>query len=592
MLKLTKSIIDSKRNLIGFVVTGKEKEFGGFSNQVISRGMPIAQIIAQRFNNSQITVICKDGERGKIVERNNFKINQMEMVMFNPSTNEYTNIDNTVNLIGRFVQNNENIGFRLRFFDGSEDNMTYKTVIELCRWFKPGNFSIRTSSKGNVYICGKKGGIGLDELPATVLGEQSEAKRTKSAAKEKKVTFNGAIENEFDILDIYEFIQNCGGCIINLPNEKYVAATEGGDAESEGFVSLGIGEVGSAYPAFNATKLNVNADFKKVGVVPVSINGTTQNITTFVFRKKSVFLKGENYIKKFGIAVPVDKADELIKVLGKSLAIEEIKDTTITAPLGAVIDAKSLAFFKVDSSKIDLLSEKKRAASIMTSKQIAELCKKQFELKLISKAVGPKGPIQKECKDLLSSADAAKAKGLSLKGIFSMMSPEALEAITNAGIDVYTGAYTVAKTYTPKKAGTGSGDEVDESVEIEYTLNGYDPGKLTGAKVIDAVKANDKTKVTANVIKYVSKVLSVADPAKRYNLACELYDTVEKELKNISKTLWMHNASMYLAGNKTKIHTHDSADWSLDENTRIKTGTVYANKAVPGLTVKVKGVTI
>lgn len=594
MLKITKAIVNGQRNLIGFMIKGKESEMGGMSNNVIERGYPIDHMIKTKFSNSQISTVSN-----KLTEKGSFKINELPMVVYNPNAmspaDEYIEVDNTINLIGRYVQNNENIGFRVQFSDGSEDNMKYANVILICKWFRPGNFSIRHSSTGNLYICGKKDGISLADLPATIIGEKPEVtpKKMKSAAKAPQVKFNGSVESGFDILDIYGFIKDCNGAVIKLPTEGYVAASEKGETVTEGFTSLGIGEVASPVPLYNATKLNVNAGFKKVGIVPVAINGQVTNVTSFVFRSKSLFLKGENYMKKFGIAVPTDKAADLLKQLGASLAIEQITDPAIINPLSQVINVKNLSFYTVDSSKIDLISEKKREASIMSAKQLVELCKKQYELKLLSKALGPKGGILKELKAGLTAADVAEATGKKLFGIFSMMNSEALDAISAAGIDIYTGAYTV-----PGKPVVSSKKESDESVdtdiEIEYTLAGFDAGKLTGSKIIEAVKANDTTKVPEGVIKYVKAILDMSDAVEAYNAAKKLYDATEAKLTEISKKFWMHNASMYIAGNKNTIHTHDAKQWVASTSTRVKTANVYECKAkgAEGLSVKCKGVTI
>ena len=585
MLKIVKTIVDTNRNLIGFMMEGKEKEFGGFSNDVIQRGVPTDNLLQRKFSNNQIAVVSN-----KIVEKGNFKINSVPMTIY--SGDGYIDLDNTVTLIKRFVQDNKNIGFRVRFSDGSEDNFKYENVLMLCHWFRPGNFAIRTSSKGLQYICGKNG-VSLDDIPAEVIGEEPEkkAKRLKSAAKEKTPEFNGAIESGFDILDIYGFINDCSGCVIKLPSEGYVAMSEDGETTTEGFTSLGIGEVASATPIFNPTKLNVNAGFKKVGIVEVPINGAKHNITTYVFRTKSIFHNGDNHMKVFGIAVPTENEEELLKTLGASLALEKITDSTVTAPLGQVIDAKSLAFYKVDTSKVDLISADKRKASIMTGKKLVSLCKTQYELKLIEKAMGPKGGIMKNLKAELGTSGVAEAKGRSVAGAYSMYSKEALEALEAVGIDIYTGAYTVAGT--PYSSGKSSGDATSQ-VEIEYILKGYDAGKLTGSKILDAARDNDTTVLPEKVIQLINEVTSIANLKEQYDKASALYASVSAKLAEINKKLWMHNASMYIEGNKSRVHTHDAKYWVPDTTTRVKTANVYTCKSAgcEGLTIKFKGVTI
>ena len=582
MLKLTKTIIDTNRNLIGFMVEGKEKELGGFSNQKVERGVPTQQLIKMNFSNNQIYF-----SNSAIVEKGSFKISQLPVVVY--TNNGYIEVDNTVNIIKRFVMNNENIGFRVSFFDGSEDNFKYDNLLRLCRWFKPGNFAVRTSSKGRQYICGKNGTT-LDNIPADIIGgEETGAKRMKSAAKD----MDKAVENMqagFDILDIYDFIASCGGCVIKLPNEKYVATTEDGNTSTEGFTSLGIGEVASAYPMFNATKLNVNAGFKQVGVVDVNTNGANIKVTSYVFRTKCIFYNGDNYMKVFGIAVPTENEQKLLTTIGRSLALEKLTDTSVTQPLGQVIDCKSLAFYKVDTSKIDLISKDKRNNSILSASEIAELCKRRFELKLIEKAVGPKGGIMKDLKDVVSKADLADASGKKVAGAFAMYSEDGLKALQAAGIDIYTGAYTVAGSAS-KKSGSGSDDD-SSSVEIEYTLDGFNATKLTGSKILQLIEEGDTSVVGANVFKIVSDILSISDDTAEYIAASNAYKEAVKAEDEINKKFWMHNASMYINGGKAKIHTHDASKWSVDAGSKVKTATVYRNSEVAQLTVKFKGVAI
>lgn len=586
-IEVSKTIINGQRSLIGFVVKGREKDLGGFSEAVVEKSTPISELNRIGFTNNQIAVVG-----GKVVERGKFRINSLPMLVLNNDT--FIPIDNTVDIIKRYVQDNENIGFRMRFSDGSEENLKYENVLNICKWFKPGNFCIRTSGRGKSYIAGKNG-MSLDSIPEVIIGKKPEVapKRMKSAAKEKKSAISGSLEMGFDILDIYGFIKECNGSIIKLPSEDYVAATDGGAKDVEGFTPLGIGEVATPNPAFNATKLNVNADFKKVGVVPVSINGMQTNLTSFVYRKKSIFLNGENYIKKFGIAVAKDREEELVSKLGRSLALERIEDKSIIQPLSQVIDAESLAFYKVDTTKLDLISETKRSSSIMTAPQLATVCKKMYELKLLSKALGLRGGIMKDIKDVIGEAGVAQAKSKKLFGIYSMMSQEALDIVTEAGIDIYTGAFV--KEGTPAKSsskgGTGSGAE---SVEIEYILKGYDAGKITGKQILSWAQDKDTTKLPPNVIKYLTELFKITDMKERYLAASKLNSKVDAEIAEVTKKIWMHNASMYLMGNKTNIHTHDKSKWVVDGSSRVKTAQVYmsTDKEAEGLTVKFKGVNI
>ena len=592
MLKIVKSIVDPKRNLIGFMLEGKEKEFGGMSSNKVVQPISIKELINRKFSNNQIAV-----SENKLMEKNNFKINSIPMCVF--TGNNYIDVDNTFNLTARYVQNNENIGFEVVFGDGSKLNFKYEQIIALATWFKPGNFMIRKSSTNKYFISGKAGHEKLSDLPAVNIGEESKAKRLKSSAKEKTEKFNGVLPNGFDILDVYSFIDSCGGCIIKLPNEKYTGVDKTSKVldEKAGFVSLGIGEVASAKPMYNASKLNVNAGFKKVGVVNIPLNGQKIGITTFTYRTKSIFLKGENNIKKFGIAVPIERENDLVKALGGSLALQKITDETITKPLGQVIDASALVFYTVDTSQIDLISNKKQDDSILSANELTEILKERFVLNLITKMCSPKTGLIKEIKNELGPDEFASANDKKPFGIFATMSKEYLDTISTFGIDVYTGAFDSVKALGEGyKAPSSPKSEEDgeENIVIEYTLKGYEAGKISYKIIAEEAAKGTNSKVPESVTKIYNELISIDNLKDRLKAAQRIYNEADKKFNETTKRLWMHNASMFIKGNKSKIHTHDSKNWAIDTSSRVKTATVYAytGKDINGLSVKVSGVTI
>ena len=586
MLKLKKTIVNTNHELIGFIISGKEKEMGGMSDAVVEHGYPLKSIIQIKLFNNQIAV-----NGNTICERNNFKINSLPMVMYDG--NIYKPMDNSVNIIHRFVKDNENVGFTIQFSDGTTSNFEYTSLVTLLKWYRPDNFNLRQSSKGNVYVCGKNG-MSLGNIPCTVIGEEPEnkPKRLKSAAKTPQSVTSGAVFKTFDILDVYDFINSCNGLVIKLPNEQYVAHSEGGVVSFDNFNTLGMGEVAKPVPLFNDSKLNVNANFKQVGMVNVEINGMKQNVVSYVHKTKTIFLNGENDIKKFGIAVPTAQANNLISKLGGSLALAPLTDENIISNLRQVIAAKELSFFTVDASKLDLISKSKRASSILPNIELVELCKKRFELKLVSKALGPNGGILKELKSVLTVDDMAEARDRKPFGIFSTMTKEGQIACQNAGIDIYTGAYTVPGE---KKASTSSGSgSVSVNVEIEYKCDKYDDSKFTGGKVLEAVRNNDRTVVPDTVFNVVAGIDSIMDNREKYKKAKEVYDNIANSLAVINKKFWLHNCSMYLEGSKAKIHTHDAANWTPDMKTKVKKASVYecTDKTAYGLKVIFTGVVI
>lgn len=593
MIKIIKTIVGPDRKLLGFLMEGKEKEFGGLSSDKTVRPMSLAELQQKNFSNNQISAV-----NGRFVTANGFKINSVPMCVFDGA--QYHDVDNTVNLTKRFVKDNENIGFEVQFADGSKQNLTYESIGALVNWYKPGNFVIRVSSNNKYYISGKPGVLKLQDLPAEVIGETSNAKKTKSGAKDAdgNKKFDGGLVNNFDIIDVYDFIAKCDGCVIKLANETYTGQdmTSQELEKQSGFVSLNIGEVASPYPNFNPTKLNVNAGFKKVGVVRIPLNGVQTPVTTFVFRTKSIFYNGENNMKKFGIAVPADKEKDLINALGASLALSKIEDVSVTGPMNQVINAPSLVFYTVDTGNLALLSEKKKADNIMDAAEISKLLGEKFIVNLITKAFSPKTGLIKEIKDTCGESFVAMANDKKLFGIFATMNTDALNQITAAGIDVYTGAFNPVKalggTVKPTKSSSSSSE--DGGIVIDYLIKGRDINKLTYKVIKEAALNNDTSVLPKKLIDMINGVLSITDPTKQLLEAQKIFNEANARMEKINKKFWLHNASMYIEGGKTKVHTKDAKDWTLNTNTRFKSGKeyVYTGADVEGLIVRLQGVEI
>lgn len=591
MIKIIKTIVGPDRKLLGFIMEGKEKEFGGLSSEKTIRPVSLAELQQKNFSNNQISAVG-----GRFVTANGFKINSVPMCVFDGAN--YTDVDNTVNLTKRFVKDNENIGFEVTFADGSKQNLTYESIGALANWYKPGNFVIRVSSNNKYYISGKPGVLKISDLPAEVLGEESKAKKTKSAAKDADKTkkFDGELINNFDIIDIYEFIAGCNGCVIKLPSEKYTGQdqTSAELEKNSGFVSLNIGEVASPYPMFNSSKLNVNAGFKKVGVVRIPLNGMETPVTTFVYRTKSIFYNGDNNMKKFGIAVPADKEKELISTLGASLALSKIEDPALTGPMNQVINAPSLVFYNVDTSNIALISDRKRDENIMNAAEISKLLGEKFVVNLITKAFSPKTGLIKEIKDTAGESFVAMANDKKLFGIFATMNTDALNQVTAAGIDVYTGAFNPVRALGGSSKPAKSSDGESTGISIEYLIKGRDINKMTYKVIKDAALREDTSVLPKKLIDMINGVLSITNPTKQLLEAQKIFEEANKRMENINKKFWLHNASMYIEGNKIKIHTRDSKDWTLNTSSRLKNGKeyIYTGADVEGLAVRVQGVEI
>ena len=583
--KITKSIIDNSMSLIGFFVKGKDKDLGGVSDEQVERSISLQNMAAMNFRTLQLSV-----SNAGIVEGKNFKINSLPMVMYN--NNGYVPVDNRIEIIKRFEQivpgtgKREKIGFRLRFADGSENNFKYKNTIVLSRWFKPTNFCVKTKSNGTLFISGN--GIALDDIPCEIIGDTPERinKRAEPSTEKANKHIKG-LTNDFDIIDVCDLISSVDGSIIKFIGDNYVPISKD-IVTSEEFTPYNVGEVASAKLKFNASKLNVNANFKKPG--QVLVNG--MNIPTFVYRTKSIFVAGEGYVKTFGVAIPKANENNFVQTIGKSMAIEKVTDNMLLQPLNVAVAYNNYtfndySFYRIKLGNIDLISNSRREKSILSTNQIAELCKRLYEYKVVNKAMGTRGGLLGELREKLGPEGIAKATSKRPAGIFQFMGQDQLNEMTNRGFDVYTGAYIKAPVV---QKGASSGD-AETKVEIVYNLKGLDAGKITAKSALEYARNNDTTKLTSSMIELIMKVANIPDLNQQYSEANKLYYQTEAEIEKINRMFWMHNASMFLAGNKNKVHTHDKGDWTLG-NTRAKNAEVYTNNSIPNLSVKITGVTI
>ncbi|MBO5388890.1 MAG: hypothetical protein J6A59_12260 [Lachnospiraceae bacterium] len=591
MIKLVKTIVDTNRTLLGFVAEGKRSEFGELGKEKVEKSIPVTALIQQGFVNNQIAIV-----KGKISEKNNFKINDLPMVVF--VNNELIPIDNTINLCERFIKDNEPIGFRVKFSDNTECNYTYVQTLQIAKWFKPGNFVVKTSTSGKSFISGKSG-IRLEDLKTTIIGVKPEkvAKRTKSGAKTKD-NIQSTLKSDCDIMDIYEFIASCGGNIIKLPNDKYVPVGEKKVTTDPEFIPLNIGEIAEPYLRFSATKLNANAAFKKMGKVTVNLAGSPVDMYTYTFNTKTIFLNGKNYMDKFAVAVTPDKEAELINAFGKIMALEKIDDPIIVQPVCSLTGQRALSIYRVNTDKIALIAERKYDSSILSSEQIRDLMIQSYNLELMSKYLSPRAGVIAELKKTLKPKEVVEATGVKINGLFASMNSAGLKAISESGIDIYNGSYkrTVSVTKDADELlEKVSSIEKKDPVEIEYALAGYTVGsKVTGKVIRGWVANNDKTQLPAEVLEKLLPIESETNAIEKLRKAWELNKVIDAQLSAINKKLWMHNCSMFLVSGRAKVHTHDAKFWTPDVNTRVKTALVYSctKPGCEGLKVKIKGTQI
>ena len=572
MNKLVKTIVNESRKLIGFVIEGKDKDLEGFSNEKVQRAVPLKVLADKKFTNNQITFTGKGFQ-----EKSNFKINDLPMAaMIN---NSLVDINNKIALTHRYLQNNEPIGFGVQFGDGTTDKFAYVNIIQLSYWFKPDNFVVRTSTNKKKFIAGKPGAVKIEDLPTIVVGEKPQItpKKVKSGAKEESATVaTGIFNNAIDLMDIYNSLQTCEGVVIKLPDESYIAAGKNTVKASNEFHTLGVGEY--AYPSlgFHDTKINANSSFRKPGMVNIEFApGQTLPVQSFTYATKSIFLAGENHIKRFGVAMPKESEASFVETFGKSLSIKAITNTQLIQAITSLTGKTDYVFYEIDTNKIDLIAESKFDTYIMPASEIKDTMESLFIPKLISKFLSPTHGLILELKKKVTMPHQ-EAAGKQPFGLYAGMNKDFQDKMMMAGIDIYTGAFV--KTTKPDPNAKPTVKEEDNGASIEYQIEGQDFKYWTYKKIAECGTLG--VELPQEVIGLIQALAKMPDDEIKMQKAYELYELADTKVEAIKKKMWFHKCSMYLKGKKAKVHIGDAASWAL--NTKRKTKAKIYNCVAPG----------
>ena len=551
MIKLTHMIVDSNFNLIGFVAEGSAKEFGLMGDEVISQSLSLKRLFESNFSNKQISV-----KNGIINEKTGFKLNTIGMVKMDG--NRFIPIKNEITLVSRYVQNNKNVGFgALIGEDPTEYKFTTDNIVRICDRFKPINFVVRNYGENKRAIVGKRGSS-IDELPAIQIGS-TKTKRSTTPLTTVDGGVSTSVVHNVDIFDLYEFIREVGGYIVNMPGSKYSAHTNANTTHSA-FVSYGFGEVGSPWLDFHESKFNINCNFKRPGEVVVKMpDGSQKKITTFVYRKKSIFFNGAHNIEKLGVIIPTSAEGELLSRFGSSMSLTEIPDkidTGIVSVISGVVG--DIKLYEVDVSKVSMMSEDKARKFVLNSK---DLKAKVFEYntnKMIAKYLNG---LSKELKALVNVDNSNKKP---IHQSFSMMSTEELKCLIEHGIDIYTGAFML-ENQNKSTSKTGGSSTSTSEMEALYGIDGLNANNLTYKQMVEC-----GPKVPAFLQGVVGQMNSIEDFKGRGDKARAMLDIIESKNSKLRYEIWMHKCAMYVLSNKRGLHSHDRANWIVNESKRTK----------------------
>lgn len=608
------TIIDTKGNLVGFRMSGTEREFGGNTPNTIELNVPVAQVANLRIDNKQVETV-----NGNLVEKGTFKIRDLRALMINGD--QFVNVDNKMSISVRVLdkETGDLVGFVVNMPSGEKVGLKVNQMAQMSKWLVPSNFVVRFTDNGPV-IAGKPGGVNVDDMPTQYIS-LSKSKAVKVSTRENvansskvevkqptKIVRNGS--SDMDIIDFIGAISDDHGFLVmaSSKDNSYNSsdAVANGESnrqrEANGFRQLRVGEISRAKLNYNPVTLNVNADFKKIGTVDV--NG--KNVPCYAPSKKTLFRAGVNNMNKVIAMVDNSCYGEFISKLGTNVDIKEVPDE-----LGANISKAAMVIGEtntavrgvlVDGKQLNVMNDKKVKCNVLKEVDIAYMVGELFTYKVIAKALNSRTGLVKEAIKGFGTKMVAESTGREVAPIYRKYDDEMIASIREAGIDPYTGAFTF-KVDESDKTVAAKAVRSEHDIEIEYTI------EVNGLLLdINKFRANDIAKDLVNIDNYIgipqyhkalmiiSRVFDSSNVRELVSEANRLASVAQSEVDKINFSLWVHNTAMTIAGNTEFIHSHDGSDWLDDVNGRAKKYSQYVySRKINGDTVlklKTLGVTI
>ena len=580
MIKLTHSIVNENMQLLGFRLVGKASDFGEFGSYPVEKNFDVEHLCTANFTNRQI--ICN---KNGITTRNSFKINKLPMLLMSGDT--FTNFDNRMALVSRFVYNNQNVGYGVQFANGEVIKYTVDDVIKLTGFFNPTNFVVRNMN-GKLYIAGRQG-TPIESLPEVSIGSSKNKKNKKSNTIDiaNVGPIGSASIKNYDIITLFDWMKEHNAVIVRFPNTTYEATGEFISSMDESFKVIPIGEVGRSNLEYNESKLNASCKFKVPGTVLIN-NGSAiynaKNEITFIYRTKNLFNNGKCRLEKVGAIVNNSYVAELTETFAKSMAITEVTDKKILDTINQLYNMNGSTLFEVDIKNLELMSVATANKYLLKVKDIRDLTYDKDHYKVLISLY------KNEVNRLKNNGFSIPKTEKTVHPKYANKTPEELDELTQAGIDIYTGAFVKQGEQVRNSSA------VKDEMEIAYSIQGLNPSDYTGVKLLKAVqKAADGDKELPEfLVKALVNMTSIKDSDAKLNSVYTQLTTIQRYVDEIKEKLWKHKAASWVLSNKRGVHSYDASDWSEIKNSRARTYKYYQCN-VPGCTdlkLAVKGIDI
>lgn len=581
--KITGVIVNEQRNIVGFKLQGPAKELMSLVGLEPDKMMEVSATCNQLFSfnngkgfrNGQV-YFNSQGKAPRIELCKGFSFVWVKKYMqFRDGHMEP--IANIMNIVAKEVENNtvkryivvyqaidkSDIEHQYEKFKATQseayklNSLSISELVLAARLFQPGNFVVkhRKSDSGSqtIFVTGKSG-YSLSKLPSITWGGNTSKKFKPAMHHEDAPGISTMPQHEFDIMDLFTFVREVSGYIVNFADTEYETITKSAVTGSS-FHDFGLGEVGSPYLSFNEKELNISCLFKRLGYIPVKIDGETRDIVTVINRSKTLFYNGVKHLSEFGVIVPEKSAQYLVTKFSGAMSLSEITDRSILEPISILInkDMRSMRYFRVLTGTVGMIAESKLNGYILPTNvlytKVSEIVKSQFILKAV------KGLLRDD-------PFAFRAKEVAPQ--FVAMSPSQLQQVVDAGIDIYDASYKGVEPGKKTKANKDS-----SLITIQYRLAGKNINYWSFDKLRASEEAPD----------YVKEIFAQADNSPdavtRFDWLNQLKKVTESVKKEYSRELWLHKCAMYLKSNGVSVHHMDANNWRIDESSRVQVGKDY-----------------
>jgi hypothetical protein len=550
-MRLIKSIVNINNDLVGFVVKAKTKEINpqAVTNEVQQCALSLQNIIQLKPRSSQFVI-----RDGRLICKPPFKINTLPMAVVD-NNNNMQDINNEITLLSRILLDGKIKGFRVQLPNGNKTPFKYKDVLMLTNWYKPTNFTVRTKD-GKNYIVGLRGNK-IEDLPEEEMrsNQQTNKKsRTSSHSVDKKTVENTPVKRDADLVTLIDFVSQCEGCIVNLPNARYKSTTASTQRTSDDFTYINRGELGTSSLDYGEEKLNATIKFRKPG--SVRLQGIPQDIYAFTWSAKAVFANGVNNMPVIGIGVTEQVADAIKSVYGEQLIAKSIENDKLYKMLSMRND---LHFFEISADKLDLMSEE-TAHRIADGDLNTKIIKNSYDLATCKIKISLAKEFKKEVEKAIGMDGVLNAskKQSKLFGLYNGLNNETLKKLKELGINPFTGEYTGKRELTEEELEKENEKTsvIKEENVIMLKFEAFGSTRPKVAEIEGVLNGTKKSKkVTSGVIDIYNTIkgLVASMDEQAYINIVQYLEQCNKELKGYKKTLWLCKVAWLTLGKGTLV---------------------------------------